>query len=231
MFSYFTDRDGKYQLASLAESAFDPLSRTCKFMLTEEANHMFTGESGVMRIVNRTCELMKESDDVVKLGGIPLDLIQKYINFHYSVSLDLFGAEESTNAANFYACGLKGRYKEESIDDDHILDKHERTHLNERLQNDYIEDCERGLNRWNKSIRNHGIDFELELPNKNINRRVGRYANHTDYGVSLPSDAEREYVASLMSPVTTPGKFANYITPPTKGVHANPVDFEYVRFN
>ena len=54
MFSYFTDRDGKYQLASLAESGFDPLSRTCKFMLTEEANHMFTGESGVMRIVNRT---------------------------------------------------------------------------------------------------------------------------------------------------------------------------------
>ena len=64
-----------------------------------------------------------------------------------------------------------------------------------------------------------------------MNRRVGRYANHTDYGVSLPSDAEREYVASLMSPVTTPGKFANYITPPTKGVHGNPVDFEYVRFN
>ena len=231
MFSYFTDRDGKYQLASLAESGFDPLSRTCKFMLTEEANHMFTGESGVMRIVNRTCELMKESDDVVKLGGIPLDLIQKYINFHYSVSLDLFGSEESTNAANFYACGLKGRYREESIDDDHILDKHERTHLNERLQNDYIEDCERGLKRWNKSIRNHGIDFELELPNKSINRRVGRYANHTDYGVSLPSNAEREYVASLMSPVTTPGKFANYIAPPTKGVHGNSVDFEYVRFN
>src|SRR5208282_6040120 len=37
MFAFFTDRDGKFQLASLAESGFDPLSRTCRFMLTEEA--------------------------------------------------------------------------------------------------------------------------------------------------------------------------------------------------
>ncbi|HJT62053.1 MAG TPA: benzoyl-CoA 2,3-epoxidase subunit BoxB, partial [Burkholderiales bacterium] len=44
-FTYFTDRDGKYQLKSLAESAFDPLSRTCRFMLTEEAHHMFVGET------------------------------------------------------------------------------------------------------------------------------------------------------------------------------------------
>jgi len=29
LFTYFTDRDGKYQLASLAESGFDPLARTC----------------------------------------------------------------------------------------------------------------------------------------------------------------------------------------------------------
>ena len=41
MFAFITDRDGKYQLASLAESAFDPLARTCRFMLTEEAHHLF----------------------------------------------------------------------------------------------------------------------------------------------------------------------------------------------
>jgi len=29
MFTYFTDRDGKMQLHSLAQSGFDPLSRTC----------------------------------------------------------------------------------------------------------------------------------------------------------------------------------------------------------
>ena len=47
MFTFFTDRDGKFQLLALAESAFDPLSRTTRFMLTEEAHHMFVGETGV----------------------------------------------------------------------------------------------------------------------------------------------------------------------------------------
>ena len=110
MFSFFTDRDGKYQLASLAESGFDPLSRTCRFMLTEEAHHMFVGETGVGRIVQRTCELMREhrTDDVRPHGGIDLPTIQRYINFHFSVSLDLFGSEISTNAANFYTIGREG---------------------------------------------------------------------------------------------------------------------------
>src|SRR5471032_247054 len=58
MFTTFTDRDGKMQLESLAQSGFDPLSRTCRFMLTEEAHHMFVGETGVGRIIQRTCEAM-----------------------------------------------------------------------------------------------------------------------------------------------------------------------------
>src|SRR2546426_1494479 len=97
-FTYFTDRDGKYQLGTLKESAFDPLSRTCEFMLKEEAHHMFVGTTGVDRVVERTAMLMREHDteDVAPLGGIPLAVIQKYLNFHYSVSLDLFGGETST---------------------------------------------------------------------------------------------------------------------------------------
>ncbi len=43
MFTFFQDRNGKFQLSALAESGFDPLSRTCRFMLTEEAHHMFVG--------------------------------------------------------------------------------------------------------------------------------------------------------------------------------------------
>ena len=123
MFTYFTDRDGKYQLASLAESGFDPLARSCRFMLIEEAHHMFVGESGVQRIVQRTCDLMKEhkTDDVRSLGAIDLATIQKYLNFHFSVSLDLFGQEASTNAANYYTMGVKGRYLETRIEDDHVL--------------------------------------------------------------------------------------------------------------
>ena len=55
MFTFFTDRDGKMQLEALAQSGFDPLSRTCRFMLAEEAHHMFVGYTGVQRIVRRTC--------------------------------------------------------------------------------------------------------------------------------------------------------------------------------
>src|SRR5439155_615070 len=123
MFTYFTDRDGKYQLASLAESGFDPLSRTCRFMLTEEALHLFVGETGIGRVVQRTCELMRESKtgDVRRLGGIDLATLQRYINFHYSVSLDLFGSEITTNAANFYTMGLKARFEEVKKREDHRL--------------------------------------------------------------------------------------------------------------
>src|SRR5438067_4308494 len=122
-FTYFTDRDGKFQLASLRESAFDPLSRTCDFMLKEEAHHMFVGATGVGRVVQRTAELMREhgTDDVHPYGGVNLDLLQRYLNFHYAVSLDLFGAETSTNAANYFAAGLKGRFQEERRQDDHRL--------------------------------------------------------------------------------------------------------------
>src|SRR5881296_60267 len=117
MFTYFTDRDGKFQLSALAESAFDPLARTTKFMLTEEAHHMFVGESGVSRVIQRTAQVMNElkTDDPKKLraaGVIDLPTIQRYLNFHYSVTIDLFGADESSNAATFYSTGLKGRYEE-----------------------------------------------------------------------------------------------------------------------
>ncbi len=196
MFCYFTDRDGKYQLASLAESGFDPLSRTCRFMLTEEAHHMFIGETGVQRVVQRACELMREhtTDDVRRHGGIDLATIQRYLNFHYSVSLDLFGSEVSTNAANFYTAGLKGRFEETKKDDDHQLkhatypvvgadgarivtrDEAALPALNERLRDDYVADCERGVRRWNQVIERHGIDAELKLPHRGFHRAIGAFA-------------------------------------------------------
>ena len=264
MFTFFTDRDGKYQLASLAESGFDPLSRTCRFMLTEEAHHLFIGETGVARVVQRTCDLMREhrTDDVRKYGALELSLLQRYLNFHYSVSLDLFGSEISTNAANFYTLGLKGRFEETKKSDDHRLknatyriacvegdrivdvDQPALQTLNERLRDDYIADCQRGVDRWNKIIRDHGIDFELRLPHRAFHRAIGAFA---DVRVSpdgrllsqaewdahrhewLPTQADETYVQSLMKPVTEPGKFANWIAPPARGINGKPVSFEYVR--
>ncbi|HET6367073.1 MAG TPA: benzoyl-CoA 2,3-epoxidase subunit BoxB [Pseudomonadales bacterium] len=264
MFCFFTDRDGKYQLASLAESGFDPLSRTCRFMLTEEAHHMFVGESGVQRIVQRTCELMREhrTEDVRKHGGLDLATIQKYINFHCSVSLDLFGSEVSTNAANFYTMGLKGRFEETKKDDDHTLkgatysvadlvgdrigtrEEAALVSLNERLRDDYVADCQRGVNRWNQVIRSHGIDVELRLPHRAFHRAIGSFADvkvapdgrvlseaewdarHHDW---LPTAEDQAFVGSLMQPVTEPGRFASWIAAPPRGINGQPLEFEYVR--
>ncbi|HEY2538727.1 MAG TPA: benzoyl-CoA 2,3-epoxidase subunit BoxB, partial [Stellaceae bacterium] len=122
MFTYFTDRDGRYQLKSLAESAFDPLSRTCRFMLTEEAFHMFVGRTGITRVVKRTLEVMKaeRSEDPVDIrgaGAIDLPTLQRSINFWFSSSLDLFGAEISSNAATYFATGIKGRPDEAKFAD------------------------------------------------------------------------------------------------------------------
>jgi len=264
MFTYFTDRDGKYQLASLAESGFDPLSRTCRFMLTEEAHHMFVGETGVGRVVQRTCEVMREgkTDDVRRFGVVDLPMLQKYLNFHYSVSLDLFGSEVSTNAANFYTMGLKGRFEETKKDDDHRLKDATYTvtgldgdrivtreepalpSLNERLRDDYIADCARGVARWNQVIKRHGIDFELKLPHRGFHRAIGAFAevklspdgrllSEAEWDARrhewLPSADDETYVQSLMQPVVEPGKFASWIAPPPRGINGQPIDFDYVR--
>jgi benzoyl-CoA 2,3-dioxygenase component B len=266
MFTFFTDRDGKYQLASLAESGFDPLSQTCRFMLTEEAHHMFVGETGVQRVVQRTCDLMNEhkTDDVRRYGGIDLPTIQKYLNFHFSLSVDLFGQELSTNAANYFTMGLKGRYHETRIEDDHVLrdstyrvpeikgsevvftEQSALTAVNERLRDDYIRDCQRGVDKWNRTIRDAGIDFELTLPHRAFYRGIGTFADikatpegkiiteadwdrhHADW---LPTDSDKTYVVSLMKAVTKPGRMASWIAPPGKGINGQPREFEYVRFN
>ena len=196
MFTYFTDRDGKFQLCALAESSFDPLARTTKFMLTEEAHHMFVGESGVSRVIQRTCQVMNDlkTDDPVKIraaGVIDLPTIQRYINFHFSVTIDLFGADESSNAATFYTTGLKGRYEEGKRTDDHVLknDSYKVLEvrngqlvekevpmlnaLNEVLRDDYIKDSVGGVDRWNKVIEKAGIPFRLSVPHKAFHRNIG----------------------------------------------------------
>jgi len=269
MFTYFTDRDGKYQLCSLAESGFDPLARTCRFMLTEEAHHMFVGESGAARVIQRTCEAMvaNKVDDpatVRALGVIDLPTIQRYLNFHFSVTMDLFGADVSSNAATFYSTGLKGRFEETKIDDDHLLNDASYpvlevrdgrlataqapalNALNEKLRDDYIRDAAAGVERWNRLIEKTGIPFRFKVPHKAFHRRIGPLAvAHVDPDGNvvsaaewtasvdhwLPSPPDRAFVASLMGRVTEPGKFANWIAPPARGIDNHPLDFQYVRFN
>jgi len=197
MFTYFTDRDGKYQLGTLKESGFDPLSRTCEFMLKEEAHHMFVGTTGIDRVVERTARLMADhdSDDVAAQGAIPLDVVQKYLNFHYSVSLDLFGGETSSNVANYYTAGLKGRWLEGRRADDHKLaddsilvdalvegtigqtEVAALIGLNADLRREYVADCQSGVNRWNKILAEAGLEARLKLPSVAFNRKVGAFAS------------------------------------------------------
>jgi len=267
MFAFFADRDGKFQLLALAESAFDPLSRTTRFMLTEEAHHMFVGETGVLRVVDRTAKIMAEHkkdgiDDVRKLGVIDLPTMQKYLNLWYSVSLDLFGGEISSNAASFFASGLKGRAKEEQCEDHTALSGHYamdvpkdgsiqkeevplRNAMNEVLRDAYVDDCQRGVDKWNRAIASHGIPFELKLPNRRFHRHVGLYgglwvdtqgdllteqqwkARRDEW---LPSDADKSFVQSLMTkPISDPKQMAGWISAPKQGIKGRPVDFEYVR--
>ncbi|HVR28614.1 MAG TPA: benzoyl-CoA 2,3-epoxidase subunit BoxB, partial [Thermoanaerobaculia bacterium] len=255
LFTFFTDRDGKMQLESLAQSGLDPLSRTCRFMLTEEAFHMFVGENGVSRIVERTCEAMREAgiedpydvDRVRVLGVIDLPTIQKKMNLHYSLTLDLFGSELSTNAANFFNAGLKGRFKETEIDDDHqlatstyevlqprdgrlvVLAEPALNALNARLRDDFTDDCNLGVGRWNKIIQASGIPFELRLPSVAFHRQMGVFAgtHATPAGEAiaedewkrrsgewLPSPDDKAFIESLMVPQWEPGKYAGWIAAP-----------------
>ncbi|HSQ64274.1 MAG TPA: benzoyl-CoA 2,3-epoxidase subunit BoxB [Polyangiaceae bacterium] len=266
MFTYFTDRDGKYQLLALSESAFDPLSRSTRFMLTEEAHHMFVGETGVQRIAERTAKMMVEKkveapDQVRKLGLIDLPTMQKYLNLWFSLSLDLFGGEVSSNAANYFGFGIKGRAKEASYPDHialtgtHGVEEFKdgklvhtevplRNAMNEVLRDEYVEDCQRGVDKWNRTIAQAGIKFEFKLPHRRFHRHVGLYQNaffdpegtpiskeefekkKADW---LPTDEDKTYVRGLMTkPIYDPKQMANWIAPPKIGIKGKPVDFEYV---
>jgi len=266
-FAMYMDRDGKFQLGALAESGFDPLARATKFMLTEEAHHLFVGETGVGRVVARTAQVMAENPetDPHQLGVVPLDIIQKYINEWYTGSLDLFGGEDSSNAANYFGSGLKGRFQEmnpkrftehQAMDECYNLDwmedgkmaSHEipmRRAMNLVLRDAYKEDCVRAMVRWNKSLEKAGLDDRLYLPSQRFNRRIGVYANQSfdphgeilsekafteQFPQWIPTTTDLEYVKSLMVQVTTPGEYAGWINPPSKGLNGQPVDFEYVKF-
>jgi len=263
MFTMFTDRDGKYQLLALAESGFDPLSRTTRFMLTEEAHHMFVGETGVARLVKRACELMKldVNEDARVQGGIDLETIQRYVNFWYSSSLDLFGGEISSNAADYFASGLKGRAKEEQFADHIALDgSYEiellregrldtklvplRNAMNEVLRDSYVQDNQRGVDRWNKIIEEAGIAFRIQLPSRRFNRKMGLYAGQSydthgnpisaeEFEANragwLPTSRDKAWVENLMAVTPESGQMAHWIAPPARGIDGKPIEFEYIR--
>jgi benzoyl-CoA 2,3-dioxygenase component B len=202
------------------------------------------------------------NEDARAQGGVDLPMVQRYINFWYSSSLDLFGGEISSNAADFFGSGLKGRAFEGKKFEDHValegtyeIDVLEdgavattripmRNAMNEVLRDQYVQDNERGVARWNKAIRERGVDFQLTLPHRRFNRRMGIYrdmcfdpagriisreqfdARRDEW---LPTAKDREHIRTLMQPVLEPGKMAHWLGAPARGINGQRLDFEYVR--
>ncbi|MGH9010053.1 MAG: benzoyl-CoA 2,3-epoxidase subunit BoxB, partial [Acidimicrobiia bacterium] len=88
------------------------------------------------------------------------------------------------------------------------------------------------------------VGMEIRLPQRGFHRAVGSFAGHhisplgevLDAGTWeshrarwLPTDADRDYIRSLMSQVTEPGRMAGWLAAPAAGINRQPVDFEYVR--
>jgi benzoyl-CoA 2,3-epoxidase subunit B len=211
--------------------------------------------------VARTVELMKQGGDVRKAGGIDLPTLQKYLNLWFSLSEDLFGGEISSNAADFFAAGLKGRYKEAQYTDHKVLEgtykmavpengtlvEKEipmRTAMNEVLRDNYVEDCQRAVDKWNRTIERAGLSERLALPHRRFHRNQGIYAGLTFDPAGnpisaetwakrrdewLPNAADEAFVETLMHACTTPGKISSWVAPPSKGINGQSFEFEYVR--
>src|SRR5207253_2383217 len=222
--------------------------------------HRYFGRDG--REVQRCAELMAAGKDPRKEHAVPFELIQKYINFWFSLSLDLFGGEVSSNAADFFASGLKGRFREDTLEEHKAVGQTYRMEvpetgklveqevplrnaMNEVLRDEYVKDCQRGLDRWNKTLQKAGVrGMTLRLPHRRFHRSVGPCAGlffdpdgkliseaefKAHEGEWLPTAEDRAFVKSLMHPVVEPGKMASWVAAPPKGINGMPIEFEYVR--
>ena len=203
---------------------------------------------------------MCSSDLIRAHGAVDLPLLQKYLNFWCSSSLDLFGSEISSNSAANFANGLKGR-PDETTYDDHVLREKSfelkiptgtesvpmLNALNEVMRESYLKDCEIGLRRWNRGIERAGFPgLALKLPSTRFRRSIGAWAGQcvNPEGVLveknayeknlhdwIPSPSDRAFVQSLMQRVVEPGKIAGWVAPPERGINNLPVEYEYVKLH
>ena len=102
--------------------------------------------------------------------------------------------ETSSNAASYFANGLKGRPDESNYEDHVALDqtyhlelpdgsggvKPEqiplRNAMNEVTRGAYVRDCDLGLKRWNRLIEKAGHSLRLSLPSTRFSRNIGNWA-------------------------------------------------------
>jgi benzoyl-CoA 2,3-epoxidase subunit B len=174
-YTAFIDRDGKYQLTMLKRSAFAPLAASMQPMLREESFHLFTGQSGLAR--------------VIRAGRVPTSIVQKYLNKWIPAAYDLFGKDRSASAANWYLWGFKGKFDETETSAPRNPER-----LNERARNFYIEEIRRLIDNLNQLVP--GDADKLYVPDVKFNRRVGDHAEKR-YAVDGRLLAAKKYEAHL----------------------------------
>ena len=116
--------------------------------------------------------------------------------------------------------------------------------LNMRLRDDFVEDANAGVTRWNRVLERAEIPFRITLPHVAFNRRIGEFsAARADtegrlmdlaewdrrQADMLPTADDNRFVQSLMQPVRERGAYASWIAPPRIGIDNKPGDFEYVQ--
>jgi benzoyl-CoA 2,3-dioxygenase component B len=107
-----------------------------------------------------------------------------------------------------------------------------------------MNDCLRVIKTWNRALKREGTSFTINLPSNRFHRRQGIYSNHhfnlqgqiiseeewiKNKSSWLPTEDDRIYVQSLMSPVHTIGQCANWIAAPKRGINGQQFEYEYVR--
>jgi benzoyl-CoA 2,3-epoxidase subunit B len=178
-YTEFVDRDGKYQLTMLSHSSFAPLAESVTAMLKEEFFHMFTGHTGLTRIL--------------RAGKIPLPLIQKYFNKWLSTAYDLFGTDHSSSANWAYVWGLKGRYDEHEAKQPAEKDK-----LNDLARDHYTAECAKLIGQLNQLVPEG--QTRLYAPDLKFNRSIGEYAGkpYSITGESLSAEAYKKHIAEVL---------------------------------
>jgi benzoyl-CoA 2,3-dioxygenase component B len=178
-YTEFVDRDGKYQLTMLSHSAFAPLAESVTAMLKEEFFHMFTGHTGLTRIL--------------RSGRIPIPIVQKYFNKWLSTAYDLFGTNHSSSANWAYVWGLKGRYDEHEASVPAEKDK-----LNDLAREHYMTECQKLIDQLNQLVPDG--QPKLYAPDLRFNRSIGECIGKT-YSVTgelLSADAYKKHLAQAL---------------------------------
>ena len=178
-YTEFVDRDGKYQLTMLSHSGFAPLAESVTAMLKEEFFHMFTGHTGLTRIV--------------RAGKIPMPIVQKYFNKWLSTAYDLFGTDHSSSAHWAYTWGLKGRF-----DEHEAKIPAEKEKLNDLARTHYMAESGKLIDQLNQLVA--ADQPKLYAPDLKFNRSIGEYVGkpYSVTGELLSPEQHKKHLAEVL---------------------------------